>query len=284
VSEYGRADDGTPDGELPARASADLRTNVAHGARIYDYILGGKDNYAADRAAGEATLQAWPALRTHMRANRSFMHRVARYLAAEKGIRQFLDIGTGIPTSPNFHEVVQQVAPESRVVYVDNDPIVLVHARALMNSTPEGKTAYIQADMREPEKIISAPELRDTLDVNRPIGLTLIAMVHFIEDDDEAYRVVRHIVDILPSGSYFAAAIATDDFAPEVLGKVRDIYHEHGETLRWRTLAQAERFFDGLELEEPGVVQIHKWRPDPGDLPRIKDVDIAMYGGIARKP
>jgi hypothetical protein len=262
----------------------DLRLDVAHGARIYDYILGGKDNFAADRAAGDATLQVWPALRVHMQANRFFMHRVARYLAAEKGIRQFLDIGTGIPTSPNFHEVVQDVAPESRVIYVDNDPIVLVHARALMNSTPEGKTAYIQADMREPETIISAPELLATLDLSQPIGLTLIAMVHFIEDDEEAFRVVRRIVDTLPSGSYFAAAIATDDFAPEVLAKVVEIYHAHGETLRFRTLAQAERFFEGMELEAPGVVQIHKWHPDPAGIGRIDDADIAMYGAIARKP
>lgn len=278
----GGVPDGTPGDELVS--SVNLDTERAHGARIYDYILGGKDNYAADRAAGDATLQVWPALRIHMQANRSFMHRVARYLAAEKGIRQFLDIGTGIPTSPNFHEVVQGVAPQSRVVYVDNDPIVLVHARALMTSTPEGKTAYIQADMREPEKIISAPELLDTLDLGKPVGLSLIAMVHFIEDDVEAYRVVRRIVDVLPSGSYFAAAIATDDFAPEVLAKVQEIYYASGETLKFRTLAQAERFFEGLELEEPGVVQIHKWHPDPADVGGINDADIAMYGGIARKP
>jgi hypothetical protein len=283
-----KADGGVPDGtpaDRPATtASKDLRTDQAHGARIYDYILGGKDNFAADRAAGDATLQVWPALRIHMQANRSFMHRVARYLAAEKGIRQFLDIGTGIPTSPNFHEVAQNVAPESRVVYVDNDPIVLLHAQALMISTPEGRTAYIQADMREPETIISAPELLDTLDLSRPIGLTLIAMVHFIEDDEEAYRVVRRIADTLPSGSYFAAAIATDDFAPEVLAEVQEIYHAHGETLRFRTLAQAKRFFDGLELEEPGVVQIHKWRPGPAGVGHVNDADIAMYGAIARKP
>ncbi|GLY92441.1 SAM-dependent methyltransferase [Actinoallomurus iriomotensis] len=282
-----KADGDVPDDtiadELTTRPSAALRTDVAHGARIYDYILGGKDNYAADRAAGNATLKVWPALRVHMHANRSFMHRVVRYLTAEKGIRQFLDIGTGIPTSPNFHEVAQEIAPECRIVYVDNDPVVLVHARALMNGTREGRTAYIQADMREPEKIISAPELLGTLDLGRPIGLTLIAMVHFIEDDEEAYRVVRQIIDILPSGSYFAAAIATDDFDPEVLGKVREIYHAHGETLRWRSLAQAERFFDGLELEEPGVVQIHKWHPDATGA-HIDDTDIAMYGGIARKP
>jgi hypothetical protein len=262
----------------------DLGTDRAHGARIYDYILGGKDNYETDRAAGKATLEVWPALRIHMQANRSFMHRVARHLAEEKGIRQFLDIGTGIPTSPNFHEVVQAIAPDSRVVYVDNDPIVLVHARALMEGASEGRTAYIEADMREPEKILAAPALLDTLDLSRPLGLTLIAMVHFIKDDGEAYRVVRRMVDMLPSGSYFAAAIATDDFDPEVLARVQETYHAHGETLRWRTLAQAEKFFEGLELEEPGVVQIHKWHPDPLDVGRIRDKDIAMYGGIARKP
>src|SRR3569833_469176 len=283
-----KADSGGPGGifvvVLVTRARMDLRTDLAHGARIYDYILGGKDNYAADRAAGVVLLQVWPALRIHMQANRSFMHRVARHMAAVKDIRQFLDIGTGIPTPPNFHDVVQEIAPESRVVYVDNDPIVLVHARALMDSTPQGRTVYIQADMREPEKIFSAPELINTFDLSQPIGLTLIAMVHFIEDDEEAYRVVRRIVDILPSGSYFAAAIATDDFTPEVLAEVQKIYHAHGESLRFRSLAQAERFFDGLELEDPGVVQIHKWHPDPADAGRINDADIAMYGAIARKP
>jgi hypothetical protein len=170
------------------------------------------------------------------------------------------------------------------VVYVDNDPIVLIHARALMQSTPEGRTAYVQADMREPELIFSAPELHSTLDLTRPIGLTVIAVVHFIEDDDEAYRVVRDLVDRLPSGSWVGLAIATDDFDREVLADVQRTYHAHGETLRFRTHEQAVRFFDGLELEEPGVVQIHKWRPD-GALSRpVSDKDIAMYGGIAVKP
>ncbi|MCP9953417.1 SAM-dependent methyltransferase [Actinomadura madurae] len=266
------------------RSSVDLETGRAHGARIYDYILGGKDHYEADRAAGDETLRVWPALRVHMQANRSFMHRVARYMAVEKGIRQFLDIGTGIPTSPNLHEVVQEKAPDSRVVYVDNDPIVLVHARALMQSTPEGRTAYVQADMREPERIFTAPELHSTLDLTQPIGLTVIAVVHFIEDDDEAYRVVRDLVDRLPSGSWVGLAIATDDFDRDVLAEVQRTYHAHGESLRWRTHEQALRFFDGLELEEPGVVQIHKWRPD-GTLSRpVSDKDIAMYGGVAVKP
>ncbi|WP_106243497.1 SAM-dependent methyltransferase [Allonocardiopsis opalescens] len=262
----------------------DLRTDQAHGARIYDYILGGKDHYAKDREAGDASLQAWPALRTHMRANRTFMHRVVRYLAAEKGVRQFLDIGTGIPTSPNLHEVVQQVDPRCRVVYVDNDPIVLVHARAFMDTgSAEGGINYIDADMREPDKILSAPQLRDTLDLTRPVGLTMIAMVHFILDDDEAYRVVRRVIDAMPPGSYFAASVATDDFAPEVLAKVARTYADHGEPLRWRTRAQAEKFFEGTELLDPGVVQIHKWHPDPAEA-GIRDEDIAMYGGVAYKP
>nr|WP_246461201.1 SAM-dependent methyltransferase [Nocardia transvalensis] len=256
----------------------------AHGARIYDYILGGKDHYEPDRAAGDESLRAWPALRTHMRANRAFMHRVGRFLAAERGIRQFLDIGTGIPTKPNLHEVVQSVAPDARIVYVDNDPIVLNHAHALMVGTPQGRTTYINGDMREPEAILAAPQLRETLDLNEPVGLLLIAMLHFIEDDDEALRVAQHVIDIIPSGSYFAATIATDDFDPEPLAAVRDLYHSHGETLRWRTKAQAQRFFDGLELEEPGLVQMHKWRPDPVDIGTIADVDIAMYGAVGRKP
>jgi hypothetical protein len=262
----------------------DLHLDRAHGARIYDYILGGKDNYEMDRQAGEASLGVWPALRIHMHANRAFMHRAVRFLAAERGIRQFLDIGTGIPTKPNLHEVVQAVAPEARIVYVDNDPIVLAHARALMTSTPEGRTAYIDADMRDPEGILNAPQLRETLDLDQPIGLMLIAMLHFIEDDDEAVRVTRRVVDVLPSGSYFAATIATDEFAPEPLAKVREQYHAHGETLRWRTKEQAQRFFEGIELEEPGLVQMHKWRPDPVDVGRIADADIAMYGAVGRKP
>ncbi|MDA3626952.1 SAM-dependent methyltransferase [Saccharopolyspora sp. WRP15-2] len=260
----------------------DLQTGRAHGARIYDYILGGKDNYAVDRAAAEATLQIWPALPVHMRANREFMHRAGRYLATECGIDQFLDVGTGIPTSPNLHEVVQEVRPESRVVYTDNDPIVLVHARALMSSTEQGRTAYVDADLRAPDTILDSPEFRETLDPNRPIGLMLIAIAHFIEDDEEALTATRRIVDVLPSGSYLAATIATDDFAPETLAGVRRTYREHGETLRFRTKAQAARFFEGLDLVDPGLVQMHKWRPDT--TPQANDADIAMYAAVARKP
>jgi hypothetical protein len=265
------------------RTERDLHTDRAHGARIYDYILGGKDNYALDREAGEASMLAWPALRVHMQANRAFMHRVGRFLAAECGIRQFLDIGTGIPTSPNLHEVVQEIAPDARVVYVDNDPIVLAHARALMTSTPDGRTAYIDADMRDPASILTAPGLRRTIDLDQPVGLMLIAMMHFIDDDTEAIQVVRQVLDVLPPGSYLAASIATDDFDPVPLARVQQEYRDHGETLHFRTKAGAEKFFEGMEMVEPGVVQVHKWRPDLGIQITAEDKDIAMYGAIARK-
>ncbi|GAB3896373.1 SAM-dependent methyltransferase [Kibdelosporangium lantanae] len=260
----------------------DLQTDRAHGARIYDYILGGKDNYAVDREVGDASMAAWPALRTHMVANRTFMHRVARFLAG-RGVTQFLDIGTGIPTEPNLHQIVQGVQPDSRVVYTDNDPVVLAHARALMNSSPEGRIAYIHADMRDVSTILDSPRLRDVLDLDRPVGLLVIAMLHFIEDDEEAYTVVQQVLDALPPGSYLAASIATDAFDPVPLAKVREQYEAHGETLKFRTEAQAARFFAGLDLEEPGIVQIHKWHPDP-DAGPIADTDVAMYGAVARKP
>jgi SAM-dependent methyltransferase len=177
---------------------------------------------------------------------------------------------------------VQALAPDASVVYVDNDPTVLAHARARMASTPEGRTAYVCADMREPDTVLHAPQLRETLDLSEPVGLTLIATAHFIVDDDEAYRVVRQLVGALAPGSYLAASIATDDFAPVPLAGVKRVYEAYGETLRWRTKAQTEEFFAGLDLVAPGVVQIHKWRPGPGAAP-VADADIAMYGGVALK-
>ncbi|HWS32998.1 MAG TPA: SAM-dependent methyltransferase [Actinoplanes sp.] len=261
-----------------------LQTDRAHGARIYDYILGGKDNFAADREAGENSLVLWPALRVHMRENRSFMHRVARYLAAEKGIRQFLDIGTGLPTSPNLHEIVQEADPTAAVVYTDNDPLVLTHARALMLGTEQGRTAYVAGDMRDPRGIIESPEFKRTLDLGQPVGLLLIAIVHFIEDDNEALDVVRQVVDVLPSGSYLAMSIATDEFDPEPLAKVAQEYNRLGETLIFRDRPTALSFFDGLELVEPGLVQVHKWHPGADTPADISDKDIAMYGAVARKP
>ncbi|TKA10471.1 SAM-dependent methyltransferase [Actinacidiphila oryziradicis] len=265
-------------------SASEIHTNVAHSARIYDYVLGGKDNYPPDQEAAEAMSREWPALPIHMRANRDFMHRVAAYLAQEKGIRQFLDIGTGLPTTPNLHEVAQSAAPESRVVYVDNDPIVLTHARALLASASEGRTAYIDADMLDPETILNSPQFRDTLDLDRPIALTVIAIVHFVLDKDDAYGIVKRLLEPLPSGSYLAMSIGTADFAPDEVNRVGREYAARGMPMRLRTLAEAERFFDGLELVEPGIAQVHRWHNDPKEIAKINDADIAMYGGVALKP
>ena len=212
------------------------------------------------------------------------MRSAARYLAAECGIRQFLDIGTGLPTSPNLHEIVQSVDQAARVVYTDNDPLVLAHARALLVGSAQGRTAYVSADMRDPQTIISAPEFRQTLDLNQPVGLLLIAIVHFIEDDAEALRVVQQVLDVLPSGSYLAMSIATDEFDPVPLAEVQQEYNRLGETLVFRDRATALSFFDGLELVEPGLVQVHKWHPDGSEAPGTADKDVAMYGAVARKP
>ncbi|MFC4950854.1 SAM-dependent methyltransferase [Pseudonocardia sp. GCM10023141] len=265
-------------------AQPDLQTHLAHTARIYDYFLGGKDNYAADRAAGDATIAAWPASRSGALANRAFMRRAARFLAAECGVTQYLDIGTGIPTAPNLHQIAQGVAPESRVVYVDHDPIVLAHARALMVGTPQGATTYIQADLRDPRGILDAPELRATLDLERPVALLLLAIAHFVEDEAQAIGIVDELVSALPSGSYLALSTATSDFDPEGLALVQEQYHKHGQPLAFRTHAQVERLFHGLELVEPRIVQAHKWRPNPSDVGAFRDVDVAMYAGVARKP
>jgi hypothetical protein len=262
----------------------DIDTGSAHSARIYDYIIGGKDHYPADREAGDAMCREWPALPVHMRANRDFMNRAVRHLAEEAGIRQFLDVGTGIPTSPNIHEIAQSVSPAARVVYVDNDPLVLALSQGLLNGTPEGRTAYIEADMRDPAGILDAPELRATLDLTQPVALTVIAIVHFMMDEDDAVGIVRRLLDPLPSGSYLAMSIGTAEFAPDEVGRVAREYAARGMPMRLRTLAEAEEFFAGLELVEPGIVQVHKWHPDGTGTEVIRDADIAMYGVVARKP
>ncbi|KAB8162964.1 SAM-dependent methyltransferase [Streptomyces sp. 3MP-14] len=261
-----------------------IDTGSAHSARIYDYILGGADYYPADKEAGDAMCVEWPALPVHMRANRDWMHRAVRYLAAEAGIRQFLDIGTGIPTSPNLHEIAQQVAPDARVVYMDNDPIVLSLSRGLLTSAPEGRTAYVEADMRDPAGVLAAPELRATLDLDQPVALTVIAIVHFVLDKDDAVGIVNRLLEPLASGSYLAMTIGTADFAPEEIARVSREYAARGMPMRLRNLPEAEAFFEGLELVDPGVVQIHRWRPDGTEPAGIRDEDIGMYGGIARKP
>lgn len=260
----------------------ELRTDRAHGARIYDYMLGGKDNYALDREAADAAMVANPSTQSGMRANRAFLHRAARYLAAEQGVRQFLDIGTGIPTSPNLHEVVQEVDPTCRVAYVDNDPIVLAHARALLRSAPEGATAYIDGDMRRLSTILEAPQLRATLDLTRPVALMLIGVIHFV-DDASAYELVERLTDVLPPGSFLAMSVLTGDFDPEQMAGVARAYRARGESMYLRTRADAERFFAGLELVEPGIVQIERWRPSVVRVGKVGAGSAAMWGGVGRQ-
>ncbi|RFS81263.1 SAM-dependent methyltransferase [Actinomadura spongiicola] len=263
--------------------SADLKTNVAHSARVYDYLLGGKDNYAADREAAEEVVKIAPYMPTSVRASRNFMVRVARHLADECGVRQFLDVGTGLPTSPNLHEVVQGVEPTSRVVYVDNDPIVLVHARALLTSTPEGSSRYIQADLADPEAIMNAPEVRESFDMTRPVALCLLTVIHFVQDDDEARRIVRRLMEPLPSGSYLALSTINIESAAGPVRAAVAKHNEHGIRSKGRTTAQITGFFDGLELTDPGVVPVHHWRPDD-EAKKIDDTQVSIYGGLARKP
>jgi hypothetical protein len=258
-----------------------LRTDVPHAARIYDYLLGGKDNFESDRRAAAAIVAGAPHLPTSMRANRAFMVRVARHLAAERGIRQFLDIGTGLPTSPNLHEVVQAVAPESRVVYVDNDPIVLVQARALLAGTPQGATAYVEADLRDVSTILSARELTATFDLERPVAVSLIAVLQFIVDDVEVHRIVDGLLAPLCPGSVLAVSTVTAH-NEESLRTART-YEANGIPVRPRTRAEVVGLFRGVTLVDPGVVLVSHWHPDDA-AEAVDDAHVMMLGGIAVKP
>jgi len=270
--------DGSPSAEV---APPGININVPHSARIYDYWLGGKDNFAVDRAVGEAMIKAIPGMRYMAGENRKFVHRAARDLVAKEGIRQFLDIGTGIPTRPNLHEVAQQIAPETRVVYVDNDPIVLVHARALMISSEQGRSEYISADIRDARSIIEEPVLRETLDLTKPVGLTLIAILMLLSDEDDPWGKVADLRDALPSGSVLGLTHPTADFAPDEVGKAVEAATGAGMTLVARTKDEVQRFFGDWEMLEPGLVPVSAWRPDgPVDKP-----EAAYYwAGVARKP
>ncbi|WP_083418771.1 SAM-dependent methyltransferase [Pseudofrankia sp. BMG5.37] len=264
----------------------DLKTDVAHSARMYDYYLGGKDNFPADRQAAEQVRTTMPEVVHGAVQNRAFLVRAIRYLAAEAGLRQFLDIGTGIPTSPNLHEVAQVVAPTSRLVYVDNDPIVLAHARALLTSRPEGATAYLDADFRDPQRILTAPELLETLDLTRPIGLSLGALLPFIPEQADPEGIVRQLIDALPSGSYLTVTYLTTDFSPDQVAKTVDIYRAQNIPVHPRTHDEILRFFDGLDVVDPGVTPLHRWRPDATvvDSPEAEEGGRLAYAGVARKP
>lgn len=249
---------------------------------MYDYFLGGKDNYEVDRRAAEEILRVWPGIRTAAQANRQFMHRSTRFLV-DAGIRQLLDIGTGIPTEPNLHQIAQQAAPESRVVYADNDPLVMAHARAFMTGTAQGRTTYIQGDVTKPNSILRAPRLTEILDLSEPVGVSMIALLHFVESG--AGRLVSEFVDALASGSYLVICTATADFAPEQVATARAIYRSRGISAQDRTRAEVVELFSGLELVEPGVVPPHQWRPNAlTDVSASYDAEVSCYAGVARKP
>jgi len=261
---------------------SEVDINVPQSARVYDYLLGGKDNFPADRAVGDQIIERVPTIPTQVREQRAFLVRTVRCLTAEAGIRQFLDIGTGIPTAGNVHDVAQAIAPESRVLYVDNDPVVLAHSRALLQRTPEGRLAFILADLRDPEAILADPTLARTLDLTRPVGLVLIGITHHLRDADDPRRIVQTLMDALASGSYLVLSQITGDFDPEAMREVAAVVEQDGIPYVVRSKAETERFFKGLELVEPGLVPIAAWRPDPGTEQDPRSV--YAYGGVARKP
>ncbi|MGY1435489.1 SAM-dependent methyltransferase [Streptomyces reniochalinae] len=266
------------------RQTVDLRVDKPHSARMYDYLLGGKTHYPADRAAAVKATEGWPGLPTAARANRAFLHRAVRYLVREAGVRQFLDVGTGIPTSPNLHEVAQAENPSARIVYADNDPIVLTHARALLRSSPQGRTAYLDADLREPNTLLEDPQLAATLDLSEPVALTLIATVHFVPDHHDPFGAVATLMDTLPSGSYLLLSHATPDFSPEEINNAVAAYHAGGIEAQVRSYSGILPFFDGLHLLDPGLVVITDWHPETTPFGPPAKSDVSFYGGLARKP
>ena len=267
-----------PSGRADSGDKPRIDTTVAHSARVHDYWLGGKDNFAADRAAGDAVMAAYPGIVASVRANRAFLARVVRFLATEAGITQFLDIGTGIPAANNTHEVAQSVVPTARVVYVDYDPVVLQHARVLLTSAIPGTVDYVDADLREPDKILSAAA--QTLDFDRPVAIMLIAVMHLIVDADNPYEIVGRLKAAMAPGSYLALSQVASDIETEQVAEARRRYNSLArETQQHRTQAEVSRFFDGLDLVAPGVVPVQEWRPASEFEARAKST---MWGGVAR--
>jgi hypothetical protein len=271
------ADDEIIDEQL----SPKIDTTVPQSARIWNYWLGGKDNYAIDRAAGDEFLKVFPAIAEIARASRLFLGRAVRFLATEEGIRQFLDVGTGLPTADNTHQVAQRATPEARIVYVDNDPSVLAYARALLSSAPEGATDYVDADLREPAKILQAAA--KTLDFNRPIALILTGTMGHITDDGEARSIVRQLLEPMASGSYLVLCDGTNVVTPGPGEQAQQGYNESGAIpYGLRSPDQLATFFEGLELMEPGLVSCPRWRPEPTASGVPDEIDV--FGGVGRKP
>jgi len=271
---------GGPLGDIPERAGEppSFDTTLSHPARTYDYWLGGKDNYEADRDIGDQVIEAMPSILPMVRANRAFLRRAVEYLAGEAGIRQFLDIGTGLPTADNTHEVAQRAAPQSRIVYVDNDPIVLVHARALLDSTPEGATDYIQADVRDPELIVR--QAAATLDFSQQVAVMMLAVLHFIPDSGDPGGIVSRLMDAVVPGSYLSVSAGASDIDTERVARAAGEFNAQrvAAPIVVRTHAELLSYFDGLDLVDPGLVPVPQWRA-PADLAK----PIPMYAGIGRK-
>ncbi|MGS2616841.1 SAM-dependent methyltransferase [Micromonospora sp. LZ34] len=273
----------SPASDRPEAGKLDVQqkidTSVPHSARIWNYWLGGKDNFAVDREAGDQYRQVFPGVVHVARASRQFLVRSIKFLTGEAGIRQFLDVGTGLPTADNTHQVAQRIAPDARIVYVDNDPLVLVHARALLVGTPEGKTAYIDANLHDPAAVIA--EARETLDFQQPIGLILSGVMGHVPDYEAARSITRQLLAPLPSGSYLSLNDGTSLISAE-MQKAQDDYNDTGATpYTLRSPDQIAGFFEGLELVEPGVVPCPQWRPD-ADVDTPADID--AFGGVGRKP
>ena len=266
----------------PGFAAAEIDTSKPHPARMYNAYLGGNDNYPADRAAVRQILRDFPEVRGIALANRAFLQRAVRFLAAEAGIRQFIDIGTGIPSAGNVHEVAGRAAPDTRVVYVDNDPIVHVHANALLTGT--GTTGIVLADLREPAAILADPRLRELIDFTRPVALLLVAILHFIRDEEDPAGIVATLRDALPPGSYLILTHGTQDFHPPGGADMAAAGYKNATApLVLRTHKRVSAFFDGFDLLEPGLVQAPLWRPD-GRRPRPRDLEkIGIYAGVGRK-
>ncbi|KAA0932310.1 MULTISPECIES: SAM-dependent methyltransferase [Streptomyces] len=260
--------------------ASQIDTSRPHPARIYDYLLGGKDNYEVDQQAGDALAKVAPEVRVGVRANRAFMRRAVRYVVGS-GVRQILDIGTGLPTSPNVHETAREVAPDVRVAYVDNDPIVRSHADALLSDSGAGacENSIVLADLRDPRDVVDHPDVRRVIDFDEPVALLLVAVVHFLTDAEKPEQVVATLRDALPAGSFLVLSHATDDFADR--DDARAVYNKATARLTLRPRAGIERFFDGFDLVEPGLVQVPFWRPD--GPPPARSGEIGFYGGVARK-
>ncbi|MBL7500974.1 SAM-dependent methyltransferase [Frankia sp. CNm7] len=263
---------------------ATFDTTRPHSARVWNYFLGGKDNFPVDREHGDRVIAVFPEIIQVARASRAFLARAITFLAAEHGIRQFLDVGTGLPVENNTHQVAQRVAPESRVVYVDNDPLVLSHARALLVGTPEGKTAYLDADARDPERILSFAA--ETLDFSKPVGLMMMSIMGLVPTFDEAHSIVQRLLSALPSGSFLVLEDGCADADPEpeqvsAVEEMSEVSAVDGYGYRYRTVEQITRYFDGLDIVEPGVVSPTRWRNDPGPDDLVAPMEAC---GVGRKP